>query len=172
MMNLVGMGIFARVAEAKSFSGAARRLGLSKSLDDEVIWQAVLGGLGVSILPTFTVGEDLQSGRLQAVLADHSARAQSLRRLFAEPSPLGESSRFHRLSAGALPAAGVLGPRLEHTSGRRLETGSAREFLAGAAGEELHKRPAAASSRSRAAVASAGGAAGPGSFDHKRQPTP
>jgi len=32
MMNLVGMGIFARVAEAKSFSEAARRLGISKSL--------------------------------------------------------------------------------------------------------------------------------------------
>lgn len=29
--NLVGMAIFARVAEAKSFSGAARRLGISKS---------------------------------------------------------------------------------------------------------------------------------------------
>ena len=32
MKNLVGMAIFARVAEAKSFSGAARRLGLSKSM--------------------------------------------------------------------------------------------------------------------------------------------
>ncbi len=31
MMKLVGMGIFARVAEAKSFSEAARRLGVSKS---------------------------------------------------------------------------------------------------------------------------------------------
>jgi DNA-binding transcriptional LysR family regulator len=39
--------------------------------DDEVIWQAVLGGLGISILPTFTVGKDLQSGRLQAVLAEY-----------------------------------------------------------------------------------------------------
>ena len=32
MKNLVGMAIFARVAEAKSFSEAARRLGLSKSM--------------------------------------------------------------------------------------------------------------------------------------------
>ena len=33
--------------------------------------QAVLGGLGVSVLPTFTVGKDLQSGRLQAVLTEY-----------------------------------------------------------------------------------------------------
>src|SRR6185436_7620363 len=39
--------------------------------DDEVVWQAVLGGLGVSLLPTFTVGKDLQSGRLQAVLTEY-----------------------------------------------------------------------------------------------------
>jgi DNA-binding transcriptional LysR family regulator len=32
MMNLVGMGIFARVAEAKSFSAAGCRPGISKSL--------------------------------------------------------------------------------------------------------------------------------------------
>ena len=32
MKNLVGMAIFAQVAEAKSFSEAARRLGLSKSM--------------------------------------------------------------------------------------------------------------------------------------------
>ena len=32
MLNLVGMGIFARVAEAKGFSAAARRLGISKSV--------------------------------------------------------------------------------------------------------------------------------------------
>ena len=31
-VKLVGMGIFAKVVEAKSFSGAARRLGISKSL--------------------------------------------------------------------------------------------------------------------------------------------
>ena len=31
-MKLVGMGIFAKVAEARSFSEAARRLGISKSL--------------------------------------------------------------------------------------------------------------------------------------------
>ena len=39
--------------------------------DDEVIWRAVLGGLGISMLPTFTVGKDLQSGRLQAVLTEY-----------------------------------------------------------------------------------------------------
>ena len=37
--------------------------------DDEAIWQAALGGLGVALLPTFIVGKDLQAGRLRAVLA-------------------------------------------------------------------------------------------------------
>ena len=31
--------------------------------DDEALWQSVLGGLGISLLPTFIVGEDLQSGQ-------------------------------------------------------------------------------------------------------------
>ena len=50
--------------------------------DDEVIWQAVLGGLGISILPTFTVGKDLQSGRLQAVLAEFIPAEQNLYALY------------------------------------------------------------------------------------------
>lgn len=39
--------------------------------DDEALSQAVLGGLGVAILPTFIVGRDLQAGRLQAVLSEY-----------------------------------------------------------------------------------------------------
>ena len=39
--------------------------------DDEALSQAVLGGLGVALLPTFIIGGDLQSGRLQAVLSDY-----------------------------------------------------------------------------------------------------
>jgi DNA-binding transcriptional LysR family regulator len=39
--------------------------------DDEALSQAVLGGLGVALLPTFIVGNELQSGRLQAVLSDY-----------------------------------------------------------------------------------------------------
>jgi DNA-binding transcriptional LysR family regulator len=46
--------------------------------DDEVIWQAVLGGLGISLLPTFTVGEDLQSGRLRAVLTEYTPSERNL----------------------------------------------------------------------------------------------
>ena len=46
--------------------------------DDEAIWQAVLGGLGISMLPTFTVGKDLQSGRLRAVLTDYTPTEQNL----------------------------------------------------------------------------------------------
>ena len=36
--------------------------------DDEALSQAVLGGLGLALLPTFIVGKDLQVGRLIEVL--------------------------------------------------------------------------------------------------------
>ena len=36
--------------------------------DDEALSQAVLGGLGLALLPTFIVGKDLQEGRLVEVL--------------------------------------------------------------------------------------------------------
>jgi len=39
--------------------------------DDEALSQAVLGGLGVALLPTFLIGKELQAGRLQAVLSDY-----------------------------------------------------------------------------------------------------
>lgn len=39
--------------------------------DDEALSQAVLGGLGLGLLPTFIVGRDLQAGRLQAVLSEY-----------------------------------------------------------------------------------------------------
>lgn len=39
--------------------------------DDEALSQAVLGGLGLGLLPTFIVGGDLQAGRLQAVLSEY-----------------------------------------------------------------------------------------------------
>ena len=39
--------------------------------DDEALSAAVLGGLGVALLPTFIVGRDLQARRLQAVLSDY-----------------------------------------------------------------------------------------------------
>lgn len=41
--------------------------------DDEALWQAVLGGLGMALLPTFIVGRDLQAGRLQSVLSEYIA---------------------------------------------------------------------------------------------------
>lgn len=46
--------------------------------DDEVIWQAVRGGVGISMLPTFTVGDDLKSGRLQAVLTPYVPAERNL----------------------------------------------------------------------------------------------
>ncbi len=39
--------------------------------DDEALSQAVLGGLGLGLLPTFIIGKDLQSGKLQAVLSEY-----------------------------------------------------------------------------------------------------
>ena len=39
--------------------------------DDEALSQAVLGGLGVALLPTFIIGEQIRSGRLRAVLSDY-----------------------------------------------------------------------------------------------------
>jgi DNA-binding transcriptional LysR family regulator len=39
--------------------------------DDEALSQAVLGGLGLGLLPTFIIGKDLQAGRLQAVLSEY-----------------------------------------------------------------------------------------------------
>ncbi|SEQ78700.1 DNA-binding transcriptional regulator, LysR family [Nitrosomonas sp. Nm51] len=39
--------------------------------DDDALSQAVLGGLGIALLPTFTVGKDLQSSKLQAVLSEY-----------------------------------------------------------------------------------------------------
>lgn len=39
--------------------------------DDEALSQAVLGGLGLGLLPTLIIGKDLQSGRLQDVLSEY-----------------------------------------------------------------------------------------------------
>lgn len=39
--------------------------------DDEALSEAVLGGLGVALLPTFIIGKDIHAGRLQSVLADY-----------------------------------------------------------------------------------------------------
>ena len=39
--------------------------------DDEALSQAVLGGLGIGLLPTFIIGKDLQMGNLQAVLSEY-----------------------------------------------------------------------------------------------------
>jgi DNA-binding transcriptional LysR family regulator len=50
--------------------------------DDEAIWQAVLGGLGISLLPTFIVGQDLQNGRLQAVLTQYVPAERNLYALY------------------------------------------------------------------------------------------
>ena len=50
--------------------------------DDEVAWQAVRAGLGVSLLPTFIVGDDLKSGHLQAVLTQYLPSERTLYALY------------------------------------------------------------------------------------------
>lgn len=39
--------------------------------DDEALSQVVLGGFGLALLPTFIIGNHLQSGHLQSVLSDY-----------------------------------------------------------------------------------------------------
>jgi DNA-binding transcriptional LysR family regulator len=50
--------------------------------DDEALWQATIGALGIALLPTFIVGNDLQSGRLQAVLTEHVPVERNLHALY------------------------------------------------------------------------------------------
>lgn len=46
--------------------------------DDEALSQAVLGGLGIAVLPTFIVGKDLQAGRLRSVLSEYALPEQDV----------------------------------------------------------------------------------------------
>ena len=46
--------------------------------DNEALWRAVLGGVGVALLPTFLIGEDLQQGTLKAALTEYTALERSV----------------------------------------------------------------------------------------------
>jgi DNA-binding transcriptional LysR family regulator len=46
--------------------------------DNEALWQAARGGLGIAFLPTYIVGEDLQRGVLQAVLTQYMPVERSI----------------------------------------------------------------------------------------------
>ena len=56
--------------------------------DDEALSQAVLSGLGVALLPTFIIGGDLQSGRLQAVLSDYVPLERRIYAVFVQSTRL------------------------------------------------------------------------------------
>ena len=71
MMNLVGMGIFARVAEAKGFSAAARRLGISKSVVSKEVAK-LEKSLGARLLNRTT--RQLSLTEVGAAFYDHCAR--------------------------------------------------------------------------------------------------
>lgn len=46
--------------------------------DNEALWQAARGGLGIAFLPTYIVGQDLQQGVLQAVLTEYMPVERSI----------------------------------------------------------------------------------------------
>jgi DNA-binding transcriptional LysR family regulator len=46
--------------------------------DNEALWRAVLGGVGVALLPTFLIGEDLQRGALQEALTEYTSLERSV----------------------------------------------------------------------------------------------
>lgn len=46
--------------------------------NENALWQAAVGGLGVVLLPTFIAGEDLQSGALEAALSEYAVPATSI----------------------------------------------------------------------------------------------
>ena len=71
MLNLVGMGIFAHVAEAKGFSAAARRLGLSKSMVSKEV-SKLEKSLGARLLNRTT--RQLSLTEVGAAFYDHCAR--------------------------------------------------------------------------------------------------
>lgn len=50
---------------------SVRATGNLRLNDDDALAEAVLGGLGVALLPTFIIGKDLQSGRLQSALSQY-----------------------------------------------------------------------------------------------------
>ena len=71
MKKLVGMAIFARVAESGSFSGAARRLGLSKSVVSKEVAK-LEQSLGARLVNRTT--RQLSLTEVGAAFYDHCAR--------------------------------------------------------------------------------------------------
>lgn len=56
--------------------------GLLRINDDEAPSQAVLGGLGLALLPTFIIGADIQAGRLRAALSEYISVEQHVYALY------------------------------------------------------------------------------------------
>ena len=90
MLNLAGMAVFARVAEAKSFSGAARRLGVSKSAVSKQVAQlerslkARLLNRTTRRLSLTEVGSAFYE-HCARMLAEAEAAELAVSRLYAEP---------------------------------------------------------------------------------------
>ena len=90
--------------------------------DDDALAEAVLGGLGIALLPTFIIGKDIQAGRLQVVLSDYvpleqhvyalylpnrhlSAKVRAFIDFFAER--IGPEPYWDRVEPGASSAGGM-----------------------------------------------------------------
>ena len=90
MLNLAGMAVFARVAEAKSFSGAARRMGVSKSAVSKQVAQlerslkARLLNRTTRRLSLTEVGAAFYE-HCARMLAEAEAAELAVTRLYAEP---------------------------------------------------------------------------------------
>jgi DNA-binding transcriptional LysR family regulator len=81
-------------------------MGNLRSNSGAVLIVAAFAGHGLVRLPTYFVGEALQSGRLVAVLDDYMAPPYTLRALYPHNR---QGTRFRRLSRGALRARAALG---------------------------------------------------------------
>ena len=85
-----------------------------------VLIVAALAGHGLACLPTYLVGDALQSGRLVTVLDDYMGLPYTLS---VQSLSIGQGARLRRLSRGTLwagPAMGQLVPGLLASSPRRL----------------------------------------------------
>jgi DNA-binding transcriptional LysR family regulator len=63
------------------------------SNNGEVLRAAAINGSGITMLPTFIVGPDLQAGRLQVVMCDYPAVDLSIYALYAQRKYLAAKTR-------------------------------------------------------------------------------
>ena len=100
--------------------------------DDEALSQAVLGGLGVALLPTFIVGGDLQTGRLRAVLSDYTQIDRYVYALYLPTRHLPTRYGCSSISSSSASAPSRTGTARPGTQVSRARTKSLRRDRNGA----------------------------------------